>query len=359
MMPHQAIAMGWQYLQSGNAAAAEAAVRPLMATGVNADLVPLLGAIRLQQGRCSEAAPLFEQARKLHPATGRFAYFHGAALAGMNQLDAAVAAYQAAIKQEPDFADTYLALGQVQRNSGRAEEALKNALEKEKELGELKSRFVSIASHEFRTPLATILATAETLSAYRSKLGENQIQEKLNKISDQVIYLKSIIEDTLQVARLRDPKSKFEPESLDLDAVCQSAIDEFESRPEVTQQFVYSYDTKLHQAQLDRKLIRQIINNLLSNAAKYSAPDTTIRVTLERIDESLMLKVQDEGIGIPEADLKHLFEPFHRAANVGLIPGTGLGLVITKESVELHGGLITVESKVGVGTTFTIMIPLQ
>lgn len=124
MMPHQAIAMGWQYLQSGNAAAAEAAVRPLMATGVNADLVPLLGAIRLQQGRCSEAAPLFEQARKLHPATGRFAYFHGAALAGMNQLDAAVAAYQAAIKQEPDFADTYLALGQVQRNSGRAEEAL-------------------------------------------------------------------------------------------------------------------------------------------------------------------------------------------------------------------------------------------
>ncbi len=123
MMPHQAIAMGWQYLQSGNVAAAEAAIRPLIATGINADLVPLLGAIRLQQGRFSEAAPLFEQARKLHPATLRFAYFHGAALAGMNQLDAAAAAYQAAIKSEPEFADSYLALGLVQRKQGLPEEA--------------------------------------------------------------------------------------------------------------------------------------------------------------------------------------------------------------------------------------------
>ena len=124
MMPHQAIAMGWQHLQSGNVAAAEAAVRPLLATGISGDLVPLMGAIRLQQGRCSEAAPLFEQARKLFPATVRFAYFHGAALAGMNQLEAAVTAYQAAIKQEPDFPDTYFALGQVQRKLGRTEEAL-------------------------------------------------------------------------------------------------------------------------------------------------------------------------------------------------------------------------------------------
>ncbi len=239
----------------------------------------------------------------------------------------------------------------------RAEEALKNALEKEKELGELKSRFVSMASHEFRTPLATILATAETLSAYRSKLSENQIKEKLDKIGDQVTYLKSIIEDTLQVARLQDPKAKYEPVSLDLDAVCRSAIDEFESRPEVTQRFVYTCDAELRQVWLDRKLIRQMMSNLLSNAVKYSAANSTITVTLEYSEEALTLNVQDEGIGIPEADLKHLFEPFHRAINVGTIPGTGLGLVIAKESVELHGGLMTVESKVGVGTTFTIIIP--
>ncbi|MEP6984192.1 MAG: PAS domain-containing sensor histidine kinase, partial [Chloroflexota bacterium] len=241
----------------------------------------------------------------------------------------------------------------------RAEEALKNALEKEKELSELKSRFVSMASHEFRTPLATILATSETLSAYRSKLGENQIQDKLNKISHQVSYLKAIIEDTLQVARLQDPKAKFEPVDLDLDAVCRSVIDEFESRPDVMQQFVYTCDDKLQQVRVDRKLIRQMINNLLSNAVKYSAPNSVIYITLKRTHSELVLKVQDHGIGIPEADLKHLFEPFHRAANVGTISGTGLGLVIAKESVELHGGLMSVETKVDVGTTFTIMIPLQ
>jgi pentatricopeptide repeat protein len=123
MMPHQAVAMGWQYLQSGNVAAAEAVVRPLLLHGINDELAPLIGAIRLQQGRFSEAAPMFERGRLLHPATGRFAYFHGAALAGMGQLEQAVSAYQAAIKSEPNFADAYLAMGQAQRQLGQLEEA--------------------------------------------------------------------------------------------------------------------------------------------------------------------------------------------------------------------------------------------
>lgn len=239
----------------------------------------------------------------------------------------------------------------------RAEEALKNALEKEKELSELKSRFLSTASHEFRTPLATILAVVETLSAYRKKLDEAQIDDKLSKIGDQVSYLKTIIEDMLQVVRLQDPKAKHNPVNLNLDAVCKSVIDEFESRTDITQNFLYTCDDALHQVSLDRKLMRQIISNLVSNAVKYSPPHKNIMVSLQHMQEALLLKVQDEGIGIPEADLKHLFEPFHRAANVGTIPGTGLGLVITKESVELHGGFINVESELGVGTTFTITIP--
>ncbi len=239
----------------------------------------------------------------------------------------------------------------------RAEEALKNALEKEKELSELKSRFLSTASHEFRTPLATILAVVETLTAYRKKLDETQIDDKLSKIGDQVSYLKTIIEDMLQVVRLQDPKAKHNPVNLNLDAVCKSVIDEFESRADITQNFVYSCDDALHQVSLDRKLMRQIISNLVSNAVKYSPPHKDITISLQHLQEALLLKVKDEGIGIPEADLKHLFEPFHRAANVGTIPGTGLGLVITKESVELHGGFINVESELGVGTTFTITIP--
>ena len=123
MMPQQAVAMGWQHLQSGNVAAAEAVVRPLLMHGMSGELVPLLAAIRLNQARFSEAAPLFEQARLLQPAVGRFAYFHGAALAGMAQFEQAASAYQAAIKQEPNFADSYIALGQAQRKLGKLEEA--------------------------------------------------------------------------------------------------------------------------------------------------------------------------------------------------------------------------------------------
>ena len=104
--------------------------------------------------------------------------------------------------------------------------------------------------------------------------------------------------------------------------------------------------------------MRQIINNLVSNAYKYSSNGKPVTVQLAYAEEMLVLDVRDEGIGIPEADLHHLFEPFHRAANVATIPGTGLGLVITKESVELHGGVITVESQLGAGTTFTVRIPM-
>jgi PAS domain S-box-containing protein len=240
----------------------------------------------------------------------------------------------------------------------QAEERLRQAFEKEKELGELKSRFVSMASHEFRTPLATILALTETLSAYRHTLADDQIEQRLNKIQIQIGHLKNIMDDVLQLSRLQARRFEFNPVKLNLDALCRSVLDEFQSRPDVTHRLLYSCDDTLREVSLDKKLMRQIISNLVSNAIKYSPKDKTVAVSLKYIDESLVLGVRDEGIGIPEADLKHLFEPFHRAANVGAIPGTGLGLVIMKESVELHGGTIGVESQVGVGTTFTVNIPI-
>jgi PAS domain S-box-containing protein len=239
-----------------------------------------------------------------------------------------------------------------------AEEALRQAFEKERELGELKSRFVSMASHEFRTPLATILALTETLSAYRHKLSDDQIETRFGKVREQVNHLKDIMEDVLQLARLQTRRSEFNPVRIDLDALCRSVLDEFQSRSDITHKLVYSCDTALHNVYLDKKLMRQIINNLVSNAIKYSASDKTVTVNLEAAGNTVILKVTDEGIGIPEADLKHLFEPFHRADNVGAIAGTGLGLVITKESVELHGGTITVDSVVDVGTTITVQIPV-
>ncbi len=237
------------------------------------------------------------------------------------------------------------------------ETSLRQALASEKELGELKTRFVSTASHEFRTPLATILALTETLTAYRHKLPDEQIDQRLNKIKTQVGHLKDIMEDVLMLARMQARRVDFKPALVDLDALCRGVLSEFESRPDIKHRISYQANGETRQTMIDEKLMRQVISNLMSNAIKYSPEDKAIQVSLDRSNETCVLAVRDQGIGIPEDDVKHLFEPFHRASNVGTISGTGLGLVITKEAVELHGGTIKVESQEGIGTTFTICIP--
>ena len=240
----------------------------------------------------------------------------------------------------------------------QAEETLRLALAKEKELGELKSRFISMASHEFRTPLATILASTETLNAYRHKLSDDQIQKRLNRIVEQVDHLKDIMEDVLLLAQLQARRAQFNPSKQDLDALCRTLLEEFQGRADVKHQLIYHAAPGDYTIQLDPKLMRQIISNLLSNAIKYSSAEKPVQITLAQREKQCVLHVRDDGIGIPSADLQHLFEPFHRASNVGTIAGTGLGLVITKEAIELHNGLITVESQVGQGTTFTVHLPL-
>ncbi|MBX3082067.1 MAG: PAS domain S-box protein [Anaerolineae bacterium] len=240
----------------------------------------------------------------------------------------------------------------------KVEETLRAAVLKEKELGDLKTRFVSMASHEFRTPLATILALTDTVITYRARLSDEQIEQRLHKIQAQIWHLRDIIEDVLQLARIQARRVEFNPVLLDLDSLCRSVVDEFESKPDFEHHIQYTCDTALHEVKLDRRLMRQVISNLVSNAIKYSPQGKIVTLNMDMHDEALVLQITDEGIGIPEADLKYLFEPFHRAANVGTIPGTGLGLVITKESIELHGGTIEVTSQVDKGTTFTVKIPI-
>jgi PAS domain S-box-containing protein len=263
------------------------------------------------------------------------------------------------IKDETRLPIGFVAVNHDITKNKQAEEALQQALVKEKELGDLKTRFVSMASHEFRNPLATILATTDTLSAYRHKLTEEQIEQRFDKIKEQVGHLKDIMEDVLMLARMQARRVEFNPVKLDLDALVRSVLDEFESRPDIRHKLAYTVGEGNHEIVLDRKLMRQIINNLVSNAIKYSPEGKVIRINLEYTASEVILKISDEGIGIPEADLPHLFEPFHRAANVGTISGTGLGLVITREAVELHSGTIAVESQQGVGTTFLIRIPIS
>ncbi|MBX3082734.1 MAG: PAS domain S-box protein [Anaerolineae bacterium] len=237
------------------------------------------------------------------------------------------------------------------------EEGLRNALKREQELNELKSRFISTASHEFRTPLATILISADLLFQHRDKMDEAKIGRKFQTIMEQVRYLTSVIDDVLDLARIQAGKMELTPDQTDLDLFCQDMIEDFQGHAGATHDIIYTCKQSLPLLNLDKKLLRQIVNNLLSNAIKYSPQGGHIFVSLEQKSNMVLLHVRDEGIGIPPDDLKHLFEPFHRAANVGTIRGTGLGLSITKQAVELHGGTLAVESQVGNGTTFTVALP--
>ncbi len=238
----------------------------------------------------------------------------------------------------------------------KAEEALHNALEREKEVNEMKTRFISIASHEFRTPLASIFATAESLSIYRHKMQPEQIENKLDKIRQQVTHVTAIMDDVLESARMQGVYVNFKPFAGSLNLLCRDIIQELtEQSPERVH---YVCDTPQQYISFDPRLMRQIITNLLSNALKYSPFGEPVEVKLVHTDRHVILDVSDQGIGIPEADLNRIFEPFHRAGNVGSIVGTGLGLSITQKAVELHGGTIECRSAVGQGTTFTVVIPV-
>jgi PAS domain S-box-containing protein len=238
-----------------------------------------------------------------------------------------------------------------------SEETLRSALEKERELGELKTRFVSMTSHEFRTPLATILATTETLTIYRNRMDETQIDARLDKIRQQVNHLKLMMDDVLQLARIQAERMPFNPKEDDLDGLCHEIIEEYHSQQANRGRINYTPAQTHLTAYFDRQLMRQAIGNLVSNALKYSANDQLVFVTLEVEDEQIKLSVKDNGIGIPQKDLAHMYDPFHRAGNVGVISGTGLGLPITKRAVEMHGGEISVMSETDKGTTFVITMP--
>ncbi|MBK8025476.1 MAG: PAS domain S-box protein [Chloroflexi bacterium] len=239
----------------------------------------------------------------------------------------------------------------------QAEQTLRQALAQEKELGELKSRFVTLASHEFRTPLAAILATTETLTNYWDRLDKPKIDDRLGRIRAQVAHMTSIMEDVLELARMQAGRVKYEPAPGDLDALCRAILTEYEDQADQGRRLIYECAQPPVLSVFDTRMLRQVIGNLVQNALKYSPESHPVWVTLVHDGEQITLRVQDEGIGIPPEDMKRLFETFHRAANVGAISGTGLGLSIAKQAVELHGGTIAVESALDRGTTFTVRLP--
>lgn len=241
----------------------------------------------------------------------------------------------------------------------RAEAEIRQALEKEKELNEMKSHFVSMASHEFRTPLTIILTSVELLEDYyySPQRSEKKIQQYFQMIHTAVKQMTNLLDDVLIIGKAEVGKLEFDPNVIDLGKFCSVLVEEMQLSAGNKHSLIFDNQCENINACMDEKLLRQILTNLLSNALKFSPSGKPVFLRLSSKDQEVIFEVQDQGIGIPLEDQKRLFELFHRAKNARNISGTGLGLAIVQKSVELHGGRIMVSSEVGAGTTFRVMIP--
>ncbi|MBZ8182496.1 hybrid sensor histidine kinase/response regulator [Oscillatoria salina] len=232
-------------------------------------------------------------------------------------------------------------------------------LAKAQEINQLKSEFVSMLSHDFRNPLTTILLSTGLLEDSDNQLTNEKKITLFQLIRSASNNMARLLDEVLLLGKADSGKLKFQPNLLDIEQFCCKLVEELKlSINHKELNLVFASQGKFDRGLWDENLLRHILNNLLANAIKYSGEGGTIRFELISSEETVILRIQDWGIGIPTEDQKHLFEPFHRANNVGKIPGTGLGLAIVKMCVEAHQGKITFESDEGVGTTFTVKLPL-
>jgi signal transduction histidine kinase len=241
----------------------------------------------------------------------------------------------------------------------QSEQETREALEQQKELNELRSRFVAMTSHEFRTPLATILSSGEILKHYGERLAAQEKSDTLDTIAASVQRMMRMLDRVLLIGKAEAQMLEFEPRLLDLHALCSQLMDEARL-PQTTGLCELRLDYALDEGQglYDDKLLRHIFSNLLSNAVKYSPLGGLVLFRVFADQHHAVFEVSDQGIGIPQEEIGHLFESFHRASNVGSIPGTGLGLAIVKNAVEMHRGTVSVRSDAGKGTCFTVRLPL-
>ncbi len=235
--------------------------------------------------------------------------------------------------------------------------SLLNSLQKERELNELKSRFVSMTSHEFRTPLATMLLATDSLEVYWERMSTNDILKRIKQIKGNVIFLKEIIEKVLDLSHLDSGKIKYRPSLTNINELILNIVNGYLARPELKHIITYNSINKQTNWMLDRQMITQVFNNLLDNAIKYSEPGTRIDLKSYDVGNKLKIKITDQGIGISEQDAKTIWDPFVRGSNVENIHGTGLGLALAKQMVKMHGGDLTLQSELNKGTTFILWLP--
>ncbi|WP_052055452.1 PAS domain-containing sensor histidine kinase [Myxosarcina sp. GI1] len=248
----------------------------------------------------------------------------------------------------------------------QVERDIRQALEIEKNLNELKNRFVTITSHEFRTPLASILSSSELLEHYSYKWNEDRKLNHLHRIQSSVKHMTDLLNDVLLLGKADAGRLELSPTKFDLYRFCREYVEEMQLIVD-THQIVFSFNThsdsnfdsksQEYPVAMDEILLRHVLNNLLSNAIKFSPNSDKVYLDVEYDLERARFQIRDTGVGVPVEERERLFESFHRFSNASSIPGTGLGLAIAKKTVDLHGGKIAMESQLGQGTTFTVTLP--
>jgi signal transduction histidine kinase len=226
-------------------------------------------------------------------------------------------------------------------------------LDKEYELNKAKKHILDMLSHEYRTPLSIILSSSQLLKMKQLKFADSSNDKHIRIIGEQVRHLENLLDQSLDAVRFGSGEMNFQPEKFDLVQFVHSVAMAFANK------LVINFNEhSIVEVMADRILIRYILVNLLANAIKYSSDDKTVDIRIENISNHVQIIVRDYGIGISPQDQKHVFDLFYRGANISNIPGTGLGLNLVKECVELHNGSINLESVEGVGSTFYINLPI-
>lgn len=235
-----------------------------------------------------------------------------------------------------------------------AKENMRALFQKEKELNHLKTRFVSMASHEFRTPLSAMQLSASLIDKYTEKQDAANVEKHTSKIKNSINNLTTILNDFLSLEKLEAGKVEASANWFNIISFAEEITEEMQMMTKQNQHIIYEHTGVTAGVFLDPNLLRNCVINLISNAVKYSGADTLIQFNSRLMDGKLVIEVKDNGIGIPETDQKSLFEPFFRAHNTGDIPGTGLGLNIVNRYVGLMGGTVNCISEQNIGTTFTL-----
>jgi len=249
--------------------------------------------------------------------------------------------------------------GRVLQRLKNSEQSMMRALEQEKELNLLKSSFISMASHELRTPMTMIRTCVELLQNYNNELTQEKRNQYFDRIKSAIHQITHLLDEVLLLGSTKSGGLRFQPQPLDLEAFCRELSDAMQFGSNSRHSISLTFQGTCTQTEMDTDLLRYILTNLLSNAIKYSPEGGNITFTVNCQDDFATFQIKDQGIGIPPKDQPHLFETFYRCTNVGSIKGTGLGLAIVKKCTELHQGQIRVSSEPCKGTTFTLTLPVR